>query len=105
VELPGCGYSPTWVQEVDALTIFVADINPLLGASGSTGAIAMNGPKYPPVLHWIGNGCVVRVYCAGGRSMAQKTGSGVTVIGAAEKVPVATSETCPPSILALMVMD
>lgn len=84
-------YFLTWVQEVDALIIFVVAIDPLLGALGSAGAIAINGPRYPPGLHWITNGWVVSVYCPGGRSMDQKTGSGVTVVGGAEKVPVARS--------------
>jgi hypothetical protein len=95
-------YCPIWVQEVAAPTIFVPDIDPLLGAFGSAGAIAIIGGGYG---HWITKGWVVKVYCPGGRSTNQKTGSGVTVVGGAEKMPVATSEVCPPLMLAWMVMD
>lgn len=37
-------YPFTCAQEVDSVTIFVVAIDPLLGALGSAGAIAINGP-------------------------------------------------------------
>jgi hypothetical protein len=37
------------------------------------------------------NGWVVKAYCWGGRSTVQNVDSGVTVVGAAENVPVATN--------------
>ena len=81
----------------DATTIFLNDIDPLLGALGSAGASATTGPpKGAAPLHWNVKGWVVRVYCrvcGGGakRPTDQLTGSGLTVVGEAEKVPVATN--------------
>jgi hypothetical protein len=43
------------------------------------------------LLQWNAKGWVVNVYCRGGGARDQLTGSGVNVIGAAEKVPVATN--------------
>ena len=70
-----------------AITIFSLETTPLLGAFGSDGAMAVTGPK---ALHAMEKGCVVRVYCAVDSARDQLTGSGATVVGAAEKVPVAT---------------
>jgi uncharacterized protein YraI len=73
-------------------TICVADNKPLLGARGFAGAHATIGPGTgPETVHWITNGWVVKVYCWGGRSMLQNAGSGLTVVGGAENVPVATN--------------
>jgi hypothetical protein len=44
------------------------------------------------------NGWVVSVYCAPTAPTYQLTGSGVTVVGAAEKVPVATNVACVPLV-------
>jgi len=88
------------------LTILVADIDPLLAALGSAGAVAVKkfiGIGSPVMLHKAG--WAVRVYCAGGRPTYQKTESGVTVVGGAEKVPVATNWICSPFTVCEMVMD
>jgi hypothetical protein len=67
-------------------------IDPLLGALGSDGAIATTVPAAgPAVLHWYKKGWVVSVYCCGGDATDQLTGRGLTVMGAAEKVPVAVN--------------
>ena len=67
-------------------------MDPLLPALGSAGAVAVkkeSGIGSRVMLHK--TGWVVREYCAGGRPTYQKTGRGVTVVGEAEKVPVATN--------------
>ena len=51
------------------------------------------------------NGWVVSVYCAPTAPTNQLAGSGVTVVGGAEKVPVATNVTCVPLVVWEMVMD
>lgn len=76
----------------DAITIFLVDIEPLLGALGSAGAIATTQGAAP--LHWTVKGWVVRVYCVGGGAKDQLTGSGLTVVGELEKLPVATNSIC-----------
>jgi hypothetical protein len=66
--------------------MLVVAVDPLLGALGFEGAIAMTGLRTG---HCTMNGSVVRVYCPGGGAKDQLTGSGLTMVGAAEKVPVA----------------
>ncbi|MFY9905367.1 MAG: hypothetical protein WBX02_21340 [Terriglobales bacterium] len=83
-------YVPQMVG-TDPLTIFVADMVPTLGALGFAGAHAMIGPGDGGSWQFHKSGCVVRVYCAGGGAADQKTGSGLTVVGAAENVPTAMS--------------
>jgi hypothetical protein len=81
----------------EPVTIFDIGNAPLLGALGSEGATAVTGREVAaePVQSKT-NGCGFRayVYRGGGganRPIDQLTGSGVTVSGAAEKVPVATN--------------
>jgi hypothetical protein len=84
----------------------VLETEPLLGALGSAGAIAKNrataGSRQPVVAE---NGWVVSVYCPPTAPTYQLTGSGVTVVGGAEKVPVATNALCVPFVVGEMVMD
>lgn len=95
-----------FIGATDAVTIFVVDIEPLFGAWGSAGAHATIGLAPGLVLlHGITNGEVVSVYVAGGKSIDQKTGSGLTVVGDAEKVPVATNWICCPLTVWAMFMD
>lgn len=52
----------------------------------------MSGLGYGPVkVHWKVKGCGVRVYCPGGGAKDQLTARGLTVVGGAENVPVATN--------------
>ena len=51
------------------------------------------------------NGWVVSVYCAPTAPTYQLTGSGVTVVGGAEKVPVATNVISVRLVIWEMVMD
>jgi hypothetical protein len=51
------------------------------------------------------NGWVVSAYCAPTAPTDQLTGSGVTVVGGAEKVPAATNVICVPLVVWEMVMD
>jgi hypothetical protein len=73
----------------DVVTILVVDIDPLLGASGLAGAIATIGPGDSGCSQLSKKGCVVKVYCGSGGAKLQNTGSGLTAVGGAEKVPVA----------------
>ena len=75
----------------DALIIFVVDIDPPLGALGSAGAIATIGPGDSGCSQLNKKGWVVRLYCGGGGAKDQETGSGLTVVGDEEKVPVAVN--------------
>jgi len=77
------------------VTIFSNGSVPLLGAFGFAGANAVNGIGPGPA-QLTTSGWPTSLYCksAGGGANSpsdQSTASGVTVIGAAEKVPVATS--------------
>ncbi|MGB9203787.1 MAG: hypothetical protein WCB94_07385 [Terriglobales bacterium] len=75
----------------DVEIIFVVDVDPLLGALGSAGAIATIGPGEFGCSQSNKRGCVVRLYRRGGGAKDQLTGSGLTVVGEAEKVPVAAN--------------
>ncbi len=75
----------------DVVIIVVVDIDPLDGALGSDGAIATIGPGDSGWSQLNEKGCVVRVYCDGGGANDQLTGSGLTAVGEAEKVPDATN--------------
>src|ERR1700689_884023 len=81
----------------DAVTTFAHDNDPVTGASGSEGARVVTGKEGPGPLQSITNGWIVNVYCtfAGGGAKGpmpqSETGSGVTVVGGAEKVPVAVN--------------
>jgi len=83
----------------------VAEIDPLLGASGSCGAMATMGPGDSGCAQSNENGTVVRLYCPGGGAYDQLTGSGVTLVGEAENVPVAVNCICSPFTAALIVID
>jgi len=75
---------------MDDFTMGVADMGPTLGSFGLAGAHARIGPGGGS-WQFTRKGCVVRVYWAGGGAEDQKTGSGLTVVGAAENVPTAMS--------------
>jgi len=89
----------------DVLTIFVVNIDPLAGPSGSAGAMATMGPGDSGCAQSNENGAVVRLYCGGGGAYDQLTGSGVTLVGEAEKVPLAVNCIPSPFTAALIVID
>jgi hypothetical protein len=64
---------------------------PLAGALAFVGAHATIGPGAGGCAQLNTKGCVVRVYSPGGGAKDQLTGSGLTVVGAEEKVPVAVN--------------
>jgi len=80
-----------------AVTAFAHCNEPVAGAFGSEGAKVLTGKYGPGPVQSNTNGCVVNVYCtlsgggAKGPMPQSPTGSGVTVAGGAEKVPVAVN--------------
>jgi hypothetical protein len=80
-----------------AVTTFAHGNEPVVGAFGSEGARAVTGKYGPGPEQSNTNGWVVNVYCtvsgggAKGPMPQSETGSGLTVVGGAEKVPVAVN--------------
>lgn len=81
-----------------AVTIFANGNEPVVGAFGSEGARVLTGKLgAPDPVQSNTKGCVVKVYCtfsgggAKGPMPQSETGSGLTVVGGAEKVPVAVN--------------
>jgi len=86
---------PYWQVIGDDAVIMLWDHDPGFGAFGSFGATASIGNASTPTeVQFHEAGCVDSVYCGGGGAMGPTdhiTGSGVTVVGAIEKFPVATN--------------
>ena len=80
-----------------AVTISANGNEPVAGAFGSEGARVLTGKYGPEPVQSNRNGWVVNVYCTLGGGGAKgpmpqsATGSGLTVVGGSEKVPVAVN--------------
>jgi hypothetical protein len=95
-----------------AVIILLNGNDPFLGAFGSDGAKTLTeAGTVPDAVQSNTKGCVVseyRKFPGGGganRPIPQLTASGMTVVGGAEKAPVAVNCTRPPFTVWLIVMD